>query len=66
MPWIPRMRDDRLLAKICMNLDVIRTIKGHKLQYASYVMRNKSRYQLINLTLMGKLQARREHLGEEV
>lgn len=59
IPWTDRVTNEEVLRRMKKNREILTTIKARKLQYLGHIMRNESRYALLQNILQGKIFGRR-------
>lgn len=57
--WTEHVTNENILLRICKEREVAVTVKARKLEYLGHIMRNESRYQLLQNILQGKVLGRR-------
>lgn len=57
--WIERITNDEILQRMEKDREILTTIKTRKLQYLGHIMRNESRFQLLQVIIQGKVQGKR-------
>uniref|UniRef100_A0A8D8RKM6 Uncharacterized protein n=1 Tax=Cacopsylla melanoneura TaxID=428564 RepID=A0A8D8RKM6_9HEMI len=59
IPWTARVTNEEVLRRMNKDREVMITIKVRKLQYFGHIMRNESRYTLLQAILQGKIFGKR-------
>uniref|UniRef100_A0A8D8SH15 Craniofacial development protein 2 n=1 Tax=Cacopsylla melanoneura TaxID=428564 RepID=A0A8D8SH15_9HEMI len=59
IPWTARVRNEEVLRRMKKDLEIMNTIKVRKLQYLGHIMRNESRYTLLQSIMQGKIFGKR-------
>lgn len=59
VPWTDKVSNQEILQRMRKDREVLNTVKRRKLQYLGHVMRNESRYQLLQCILQGKVDGKR-------
>ncbi|CAG9832009.1 unnamed protein product [Diabrotica balteata] len=59
IPWTDRVTNEEVLRRMNKNREVLTTIKSRKLQFFGHIMRNESRYALLQFILQGKIFGKR-------
>ncbi|CAG9839537.1 unnamed protein product [Diabrotica balteata] len=59
IPWTDRVTNEEVLRRMNKDREVLTTIKSRKLQFFGHIIRNESRYALLQATLQGKIFGKR-------
>lgn len=60
IPWTDKVTNNEVMRRMQKNKELINTVKCRKLQYLGHIMRNPSRYKLLQQILQGKIDSKRE------
>ncbi|KAL1456665.1 hypothetical protein WDU94_001378 [Cyamophila willieti] len=60
IPWTHKVTNIEVMRRMKKNKELLNTVKCRKLQYLGNIMRNPTRYELLQQILQGKIDSKRE------